>query len=182
MKKLIALLVAFPILIVAFFIFLVRSDRLPNPFEELEPDNALLSRVTGTINDLLGTVHEEDEEKSLEEQFAESGYPAELFSFDVTAQPAVFAVISVDPDRKTMLLRYVFPFNRRDNDINSEIKCAINDPVITTIDSSTGEATTVKASSPLYEIVEAGKDTLQGVCGDQDCKSIVKSCELVRTK
>lgn len=181
MKKLLVPLIVVPVIILGFLVYLVRSQRLPNPLGEIETDSRVLSQVIRTLNNLLGYVPEE-EEKTPEEDFISSGYPAELFSFDVTQRPAVFGVVFSNPSKKTMVLRYIFPFERKDRVIESEIACPLSDSVIVTFDPSTRENEIVRATDPLYEIAEAGTDGIQGICGDPECGSIVARCELTRAK
>jgi len=182
MRKLALLLLILPLSIFIYFVYLVRTDKLPNPIEDVETDNVVLSFVLGKVSDLLGFVPEEniEKEKSIEEKFAESGYPTELFSFDVTSQPAVFSIVSVDSTQKMMLLRYLLPFELYGVEVDSEIKCSSKDSVVTTFNSATQESETVTADRPLYEIAEAEKDTLQGICGDLGCSAIIGKCELIK--
>lgn len=166
-------------------IYLFQTDRLSNPLKDVESKNVVLSTVIGTINNLLGDVPEsdfDDENKSLEEKFAVSGYPSELFSFDVTQKKAVFGIVSSNPDEKTMDLRYIFPFVRRDKVIKSVINCLIEESVVISLDQETQSRETVQAKEPLYQIASAGIDTLQGICGDNECSSIVGTCELLKIK
>lgn len=174
-------------LVAILFVFLVRSNRLPNPFQEIEPENAALSTAVGAVNNLLGHTNEnrpedENESKSLKEQFANSSYPAELFDFDVTQQKAVFGIVSSNPDKKTMILRFAFPFVRRDKVIEASISCSIKNSTIITFDPLTQATEISEAQKPLYELAVPGADSLQGVCADNECSSIVGECELARTK
>lgn len=183
--KLLLVLAVVPIL--SILAYLIRGKYLPNPLKEVSPNTEILSNIVGSINTFLDPTGEpphgdEEEERSLEEEFADSGYPAELFSFDVTQKQAVFGVVSSDATRKTMILRYIFPFDLRGRIIEAAITCPLSDSKI--IISDPGQQTTevVSADQYLYEIADAGTDSLQGICGDTDCTSIVASCELVKTR
>ena len=147
-------------------IYLFQTDRLSNPFKDVESENVVLSNVIGTINNLLGDVpesHLSDENQSLEEKFAASGYPNELFSFDVTSRQAVFAVVAVSPSDRTLVLRYIFPFDRQDKVIKSVINCPIEESVVITLDQKTQSKETIQAKEPLYQLASANTDTLQGI-------------------
>lgn len=166
-------------------IYLFQTDRLSNPLKDVDSKNVVLSTVIGTINDFLGDVpesHLDDEAKSLEEKFAASGYPGELFSFDVTSQKAVFGIVSVNPAEKTMVLSYIVPFDRREKVIVSVINCLFEESVVTYLNQEDQSVETVQAKEPLYEIANAGTDTLLGICGDYECSSIERDCELQRAK
>lgn len=181
--SLILLLTVLSILIV--LALLVRSGRLPNPVADLEPENAILSTVVGKINDILSNTDKQEENEealTLEEKFARTEYPAELFSFDVTSQKVVFGIVSVSPTDKTMVLRYIFPFDRQDKVIKSVINCPIEESVVTYLNQENQPPETVPAKEPLYEIADVGTDTLLGICGDYECSSIERGCELQRTK
>jgi len=179
-KPLALVLVITPVVVLLLLIYLVKTGRLSNPFENVAPDNEALSDVVGTINNFLGTATDEGQEKSIEERFAETGYPNQLLDFDPTQEQAVFGVVSSNPSDKTMVLRYIFPFTREGKVINSVIACPLSDSKIITLDLETGENKVSQAEKQLYEIVKVGSDTLQGICGDAECNSIVAGCELVR--
>lgn len=182
MKQLKLPLLIFSVLALAgVFIFLIRANYLPNPLENVSPENEILANIFGTVNDFLSPA-EETEEKSLEEQFADSGYPAELFSFDVTSQPAAFAIVNVNPSDKTMVLQYILPFDRQGQVIKSVINCSTKGSVVMILDPNSDTTETTIANKPIYELANENVDTLQGICGDRECHSIVGDCELLKPK
>ena len=176
--------IIFVVVLVGSFVLLVRNGRLPNPVENFETDNEAVSAILGTINNLFGFVpesHIDEGMGSLEEEFAKSGFPAELFSFDVTKNKAIFGVVSSNPSTKSMVLRYSFPFDRRGKVIEVFVGCPLRDSKIITYDPETQETEITKAVRPLYEIANPETDSIQGICGDENCTSIVAECELART-
>jgi len=177
----VSLLAAF---VAGFLVFLFRTNILSNPLKDVEPENSILSTLVGTINNLFGSnpSSHEDEDESVEEKFAKSGYPAELFSFDVTSQPAVFGIVDVNQVEKTMVLSYILPFDRQGKVIESIINCSIEESMITYLNQEDQSQETVQAKKPLYEIADTDTGTMLGICGDNECNSIESSCELQRAK
>lgn len=141
------------------YVYLVRSEYIKNPF---------------------GGDEEVGDSTSMP-----SNYPAETLSYDVTESQAVFSIMEISPKDKSMLLRYILPYEREGTLVTVKIECPLNDSWIAEIDvNPDGEAPAdpkfTLVSKPLYQIANPETDTLQGICSDLNCQSIVKSCELLR--
>lgn len=112
------------------------------------------------------------------------GYSSEVVSFDPTKTPAIFAIEEVDAQNENMTLTYVFPLVQRGITIVSKIKCLQEDSkVIKTLEiNETGPQHGVEAPGQLLYLLADGGDTLQGICSDFNCTSIVNGCVLLKSK
>lgn len=117
-------------------------------------------------------------------------YPAGTISYSPTEKQAVFAVEDVNSDSGVMLLRFIFPADRRNTLVSSKISCPLEDSWVVETDNN-GEITQRTLSNvPLYsfsssfasqEVCDGDEicfDTLQGICEDESCNVISKDCEL----
>lgn len=182
--KLVLIIILLLIPVSAFLVFLFRADILSNPLKDVEPENSFLSTLVGVVNSVLGSPPDssDDGDESIKEKFAKSGYPEEFFSFDVTTQPASFAIVDVDSADKSMVLQYILPFDRQGQIVKSKIDCSVKGSVILTLDPSSGATETAPTDKPLYDLATKNVDTLQGICGNHECSSIVGNCDLLKPK
>lgn len=153
--RLLALLILVAALIIggySYFIFLKREEELP------------IAEDPPTFN-----------------EFFAAGYPAPLYSFDVTQTKAGFIIEGINKEENTLDLIVVFPYDRRDTRVVAEIGCPLSDSWVVTVPPNAGEENPpefTKPSQPLYQIAQVG-DSLQGICGDFSCSRIIKQCELL---
>lgn len=171
-------------LILSSFIYLTRTGRVTNPLRDVKPNNIFLSNVVNGINSFLSSPADQvpTGSESLEESFAARNYPAELYSFDVTQQQAVFAVEGVDAQNHSLLLRFLFPFVQSETTIKAKIGCPLEDSWLLEVNPNIEEMPKRTLAAQPLDTLAAKGDTLQGICSDDFCRLIVKSCELLRIK
>jgi len=104
-----------------------------------------------------------------------------VFSYDVTQQQAIFRILETNIQEQTMILKYIFPYELRDNIIIAKVDCSLRDSWVIGITAVAGDFKTEKnlASESLLTLAESD-DTLQAICADEDCSLINKKCELIK--
>lgn len=132
-------------------IYLWRTGKIGKPPEELSPETANFE-----------------------------AFDEDLQDFDVTQEPAVFAVEGVNKDDQTFLLHWAFPLTRRGQTIVAKVTCPLSDSFLITISTKSQETQRTVVDQPLYLLADPTKDTLQGICTDDSCQEISQGCEIVR--
>jgi len=113
--------------------------------------------------------------KSLEESGV-GGRQKSLYEYDPTEHKAMFVIVGVDKEARTMRLKFIFPAKMKGNEIVSKVSCSVGN---TKIYNGSGSEVT-KAEKTVYEEerIKPGETIMQAICADQYCRNIRKYCEL----
>ncbi|MEW5805386.1 MAG: hypothetical protein AB1721_01495 [Patescibacteria group bacterium] len=104
--------------------------------------------------------------------------PVEAFyDYDTREYPAMFNILEINPDSKTLKLGFIYPFKYQGNEIVSKVNCRLENTAVYL----NQEDRLVSSTVPFYQDarIVPGRTIMQAICQDQFCRKITKYCEFI---